>query len=204
LEVVQQVAPLGIRIDKLGQDRINNFRKFDLTASVAAGQSLQTNNVDEFFAPAMFIDLKDDEKLSRKSYERMKAGQSFSDVDSVTSGAAQVTAFEYDEFVHDPLAPPPAPAKGTIADNIFQQWLANGSIARSAEGRRHVAKKQADARKPQIIEEEFVVIDSTKGTPLENVLPQKAMSNAYYEVWKLRQANPLQKLNVVRNSELVP
>ena len=204
LEVVQQVTPLGIRIDKLGQDRVTNFRKFDLTASVAAGQSLQTNNVDEFFAPAMFLDLQDDEKLSRKSYERMKAGQSFSDVDSVTCGAVQVTPFEYDEFLHDTLAPPVAPAKGGIAENVFQQWVANGSIARSAEGRRHFAKKQAEARRPQMQDEEFVVIDSTKGTPLENIIPQKAMANAYYELWKLKQTNPLQKFNVVRKSELVP
>lgn len=203
LEVVQQVAPLGVRIDKLGQDRINNFRKFDLKASVSSGQSLQTNKVDEFFAPAMFIDLSDDQKLSRKSYERMKAGESFTDVDSVTCGAAQVSAFEYDEFLHDSLAPPPAPAKGVIADNIFRQWVGNGSIARSAEGRRHLTKRQADARKPQMTEDEFVIIDSTKGTPLENVAPQNAMTNAYYEVWKLKQANPMQKFTVVRKSELV-
>jgi len=204
LEVVQQVTPLGIRIDKLGQDRVKNFRKFDLAASVAGGQSLQTNNVDEFFAPAMYIDLADDEKLSRKSYERMKAGQSFTDLDSVSCGAAQITDFEYDEFLHDTLAPPAPRTKGVIAENIFQQWAGNGSIARSAEGRRHSAKMQADARKPQMAEDAFVIIDAIKGTPLANIFPQKAMASAYYEVWKLKQSNPLQKLNVVRKSELVP
>ena len=204
IEVVQQVAPLGIRIDKLGQDKIQQFKKFDLVASAGEGQSLQTNNVDEFFAPAMYIDLTDDQKLSRKSYERMKAGQSFTDPDSVSCGVARVTAFEYDEYIYDTMAPQGPPNKGTVADNIFQQWLGNGSVARSAEGRRHLAKMQAEARKPQMAEDGYVVVDATKGTPLANVLPQKAMAEAYYEVWKLKQTNPLQMFNVVRKSELVP
>jgi hypothetical protein len=201
LELVQQVAPLGIRIDKLGQDRIKNFRKFDLAAE---GQSLQTNNVDEFFAPAMFIDLTDDEKLSRKSYERMKAGQSFTDPDSVSCGAAIVTAFEYDEFVYDSLVPQAPPTSGVVGENIFLQWLGNGSIARSMEGRRHLAKMQADARKPVMTDDDFVITDAIRGTLVADTLPQKAMANAYYEVWKLKQTNPLQKFNVVRKSQLVP
>ena len=204
LEVVQQVAPLGIRIDKLGQEKIKDFKKFDLVASVAEGQSLQTNDVDEFFAPAMYLNLADDEKLSRKSYERMKAGQSFTDVHSITCGAAVDTEFEYDSFVYDTMAGQSPPTKGNVDPGIFQQWLGNGSIARSSEGRRQLAKMQADLRKPQMVEDGFVIIDAINGTPLANILPQKAMANAYDEVWKVKQANPFQKFRVVRQSELIP
>lgn len=204
LEVVQQVAPLGIRIDKMGQDRVQTFRKFDLAASVGAGLTLTTKNVKEFFAPAMFLDLTDDQKLSRKSYEKMKAGQSFSDVDSVSCGAAVISQFEYDEFIYDDKAEEKITTKGTIPDHLFTQWFRNGSIAKSSEGKRNTAKIQAEARKPVMADmEEFVITDANNGVLVANIAPQTAMAGAYYEVWKLKQTNPGQTFNVVRKSDMV-
>ncbi|MFJ1596541.1 DUF6603 domain-containing protein [Streptomyces sp. NPDC088261] len=80
LAVTQRVAPLGVTLDRFGQARVSGDRTLRLTAlrvrssPAAEPVGLRTAETREYFAPAQFLDLGDDEKLDRPSFERLPAG----------------------------------------------------------------------------------------------------------------------------------
>jgi hypothetical protein len=181
---------------------VTDFRKYDLVAA-ADGLSLSSDHLEDFFAPGMFLELDDAEKLSRKSYERMKAGRVFGDAESLASGPAQVTAFSYDEEIYDPLAPVTPPPPPPTPEGHFSLWLRGNSVARSAAGRKSLSQKETLRRQPLIKSDPFVLADVQTGSQVQEVAGQKSMTEAYYELWKFQKANPLRKLQVVRASELI-
>ncbi|MDX2285571.1 MAG: DUF6603 domain-containing protein [Bacteroidia bacterium] len=200
LEVTQQVVPLGFRVDKVGDQRPSDFRKYDLRP---AAQNGAARDLDDFFAPGMFLDLDDAEKLSRKSFEKMKSGQGFGNDLSLRSGRMRVVEPDYEDYFRDPLvAPQERQPEPKIPADRFNRWLGNNSIARSAEGRKAVAQMEIAARRVGAIAETFVVVDAQSGTKVDSVPPQKNSVGAYDELWKLEKANPLRKLLVVREFEL--
>ena len=73
--------PLNIDISRFGQAAPAGARRFTISSVSLGGQSQTTEPVKEFFAPAQFFEMSDDEKLSRPSFEPMAAG--------VTIGSAE-------------------------------------------------------------------------------------------------------------------
>ncbi len=75
LTVRQRVVPLGIEMSKFGSGAVSGERRFDITVLDAKGNlALGVTGVLDQFAPGQFLDLSDDEKLQRPSFERMGAG----------------------------------------------------------------------------------------------------------------------------------
>lgn len=213
IEVVQQVTPLGIRIDKLGFQKVTGARKFDLSIQADGETSKTQNKLDDFFAPGMFVDMDDTEKLSRKSFERMNAGQFYGDALTVGCGPARVSPFGYDDKVRDPLFPkrpvnppggnPPPMKMPGITDDHFNALVKNNSVARSAAGRRVTASRESVNRAPQLKVDHFILTDATTGAKVAEVQGQTSMTAAHYELWKLQITDPRRRFNVVRESELM-
>ncbi|MBE7172623.1 MAG: hypothetical protein INR73_18735 [Williamsia sp.] len=203
LELMQQVVPLAIRIDKRGPQRAKGYRKFDLAPFLSAQQQIQVTELQDYFAPALFLDLNDAQKLSRKSFERMKAGCAFSDQETVSTGAVQVSPFSYENAFYDPLAPvvtTPAPA---LPETHFQRWASNNSAGRSEQGRQDRAAREVMARQPVQREPAYVLADAVSGNRISAVPPLKSMTNAYYELWKIQKDKPFSKIQVVQEQDLV-
>ena len=76
LTVKQSVVPLDIDISRFGQAAPAGARRFTISSVSLGEQSQTTDPVKEFFAPAQFFEMSDDEKLSRPSFEPMAAGVS--------------------------------------------------------------------------------------------------------------------------------
>ena len=76
LAVRQQVAPLGVTIDKFGNAKPATYQKFWVDSVSVAGQSQSVDGREarEQFAPAQFFELSDAEKLEGPSFERYQAG----------------------------------------------------------------------------------------------------------------------------------
>lgn len=92
----QTVVPLNRRITKFGEAQPPpGSDRFDLTL---AGDNWSL--VQDFFAPAQFEQLRDDEKLSRPSFERMDAGITFAQ-SAVGHGTAVGTQIEYETRIID-------------------------------------------------------------------------------------------------------
>jgi hypothetical protein len=80
LEVSQRSVPLGLTLDKYGNQKPDDVKLVDITAAASGGTSLPLAEVDESFAAAQYQEMSDAEKLSRPSYQQLKGG--------VTIGAA--------------------------------------------------------------------------------------------------------------------
>ena len=77
LQVKENVVPLNMEISRFGQAAPAGERRFAITG-VSVGDDEQVGRmVRDFFAPAQFLELTDDEKLSRPSFEPMDAGVTF-------------------------------------------------------------------------------------------------------------------------------
>jgi hypothetical protein len=71
----QQVLPLNIEISRFGNTVPSGERRFSLNLESLAGVGeVNVQPVQDFFAPAQFIDMADDRKLSSPSFELMDAG----------------------------------------------------------------------------------------------------------------------------------
>jgi hypothetical protein len=81
LAVSQKIAPLDYPIERFGNARPTGDKTFTLSWPGAS-----TQEVREEFAITNFVTLSDSQKLSRKSFEKMKAGLRFSAGDGAAAG----------------------------------------------------------------------------------------------------------------------
>jgi hypothetical protein len=96
LAVSQKIVPLGIDINRFGNQKPIGATTFDLKFGDG-----DTSEVREEFAMANFLNLSDSEKLSRKSFESLRSGLNFSDSDSSKYGANVQKQVDYElSYVH--------------------------------------------------------------------------------------------------------
>lgn len=67
----ERLVPLEIKIDKFGNRIPKDANQFEITTP---DTTLSHENVREQFAPANFLEMKDEDKLSRPSFEKMISG----------------------------------------------------------------------------------------------------------------------------------
>jgi len=124
LTIKQGVVPLNIDISRFGQAAPAGARRFSISSINLAGSDQHFDSFPDFFAPAQFFELSDDEKLSRPSFESLDAGITFGSADiALTSQAAdwlEVKSIEFETWLIDDdtklahrspaeLPPPPDP-----------------------------------------------------------------------------------------------
>jgi Family of unknown function (DUF6603) len=91
----QRVAPLGLQITHVGNQSLAAPTTVDVTGLTLGGSAAaDAAPVDEGFAAGQFLDLSDDEKLSRPSFEPMRAGLATGGGE-VDAGNATVVATTY-------------------------------------------------------------------------------------------------------------
>jgi hypothetical protein len=67
----QNLVPLGLDIEKFDNQLPKDAKHFDVKTT---DSNLITEDVNEEFAPAIYFELTDEEKLARPSFEKMKSG----------------------------------------------------------------------------------------------------------------------------------
>ena len=74
IALTQQVVPLGIRIDRLGEFVPGGASRFDITDVQIGDQPGDTSTLTSYFSRSEYLDLTSEEKLASPSFERMNAG----------------------------------------------------------------------------------------------------------------------------------
>ncbi|HKV35778.1 MAG TPA: DUF6603 domain-containing protein, partial [Pyrinomonadaceae bacterium] len=105
LTIKQGVVPLNTTISRFGQAAPAGANRFQIT-TVNLGSDNQTlAPVTDFFAPAQFIEMSDDQKLSRPSFESMEAGVAFGSQEIVFSDQSddwlEVKTIEFETWLID-------------------------------------------------------------------------------------------------------
>jgi len=99
VRVAQQVAPMEIVIEHVGEAPVGPYDSFDLRPGEDGMPA--TGELMDWFAPASFFDISSTEGLAAPSFELLKAGIEFGGGDPV-GGQARVTSLGYEQIVRDP------------------------------------------------------------------------------------------------------
>ena len=150
LSVRQQVIPLGVHIDRFGGGVPSGERTFTLSNFTLGGDPVDDPQpVTEFFAPADFLELSDDEKLARPSFEPMPAGISlqnggltFGGDAPGTGNQAVVSIIDFEDVIVDAdgnlveETPPPRPLRGDVVVAVLSFSAAGFSSLRASGSER--------------------------------------------------------------------
>jgi len=223
LQVKENVVPLNMDLSRFGQAIPAGERRFTITDVTVGDQQQVPRPVRDFFAPAQFLELTDDEKLSRPSFEPMDAGVALiSDVIVFTTDTRdwlEVEAIEFETWILD---------KGTnvsesddeedgqgqklfyrLSPLLLSRQSRFGAAANSELRRTGKARYRTGTVKHQMAREGWTIVDRAQlseqsVTGVADRAP--TYSEAVAELSKLRQETPTQasRFKVLRPSELQP
>jgi hypothetical protein len=216
LTVKQAIVPLGMEISRFGQATPAGAHLFTISSVSLGEQSQMTDPVRDFFAPAQFFELSDDEKLSRPSFESMTAGISFgSDAFAFTDNSddwLEVPAIEFDTIIVDKQANSSRPSGEKDPYQLSTAHLGNqarfGAAGTSDLRRTGSAKYRTTAGKYRVVKEGWSIIatDSLAPQPALGIRPgaPASYSEAAQALRALEQADPTKAgaLKIVRLSEV--
>ena len=125
---IQKIVPLGIRIDRVGRSRPSDGNTFTITRLEIGGDDEPVVLRDEHFARGEFLDLTEEQKLSRPSFERFPAGVVAS-TPTYEVPATQIS-FEpvWETFFLGQHRPP---ERHTVDPRLLVKLSAFGAVARS-------------------------------------------------------------------------
>jgi hypothetical protein len=218
LLVKENVVPLNMDISRFGQAAPAGERRFTITG-VTVGEEQQVGRpVRDFFAPAQFLELTDDEKLSRPSFEPMDAGVMFlSDAIVFTTDTRdwlEVEAIEFETWILDKgtnVAESDDEQGQTLFYRLSPLLLSRQSrfgAAGSSELRRTgKARYHTGTAKHQMAREGWTIVDRKQlseqsVTGVADRAP--TYSEAVAELRKLKRETPTQasRFGILRPSEL--
>lgn len=128
LAVSQKIVPLGVEINKFGNQKPSGATKFELTF-VPGG----TTEVREEFAMANFLRLSDSEKISRKSFERLRSGLRFGTGDTSQYGANVQKEVNYElSYVHKKKGLTIKGGLIRMLDSVLSMFSKGGAITKNS------------------------------------------------------------------------
>jgi hypothetical protein len=170
----QKVLPLNYQLSKFGIYQPIKNTKFTLQ-SVTIGSGSPITNLtmrQDYFAPALFKDMKGDEKLSTPSYEKHDSGFTIAP-DNVVPGDINAHKITYDTDVIDPAGNDNAGASFDLPLRHLLAMLAKGASALGGI-RRSGAQTFVDPTAPVLVhlsDEGFVVADACSLVANTSVTP---------------------------------
>lgn len=162
IEVHERVVPLGLDITRFGSATPQGARRFTITDFRIAGKFVARDAVQDDFAPAQFLELSDDEKLARPSFEPHDAGVKTGAL-AATAGAATRKTTAYETFFIDdpggaPRLDPVPPVRAGLAG-------LTASLALGAAGRMRRGSYASPGRGIQVAAPAFCVVDAATLRP---------------------------------------
>jgi hypothetical protein len=131
----QRAIPLNHEIQRVGSKKARVTKKISIN-SISSGDTNFTSlpPTSELFAPGQFVDLTEDEKLARPSFERMDGGVKIGDTGiskfPVPFIKAKKAAYELTYIVPD--VPSPKKKEGSILNGeAFQRLSRNAAASRN-------------------------------------------------------------------------
>jgi hypothetical protein len=214
LTVKQGIVPLNLEISKFGQATPAGARLFTISSVSVGDQSQTTQPVTDFFAPAQFLEMSDNEKLSRPSFEALTAGVSFgSDEFSFPANdLLESEAIEFETIFIDKDKKAPLPSnpinRYKLSQELFAHQARFGAAGVSDLRRTGKTKYRTTMGKYRVTKEGWSIV--TTNDLAEQPLPGSAAgrpasySEAVQALRKISQKEPTQAVNLklLRPSEL--
>jgi hypothetical protein len=204
LSVKQSVVPLELEIEKFGSSTPSGDRLFKIKVLTLNGRPTSFTPVKDFFAPAQFLALSDDEKLVAPSFEAMTAGISVG-AESFVFTANEEDILEDEAITYETIIvdqegeaegrqPPPAPPLFAITAESLSRSLLFGAAAQSAVRRTGTARYSPAAAKNSPARKGWTIASaedgSHHGAPGLEVGKIGSYSESFQALQKLKRENP--------------
>ncbi len=177
LTVRQQVLPLGVRLDLFEGSAPAGERTFSITqAFLGPDPVTDLRPVNEFFAPASFLQMSDDEKIARPSFESMPAGIalqfqaiSFGGQAPGTANQAVISEMDFDDRIVGASGEVVSGGRpGQLSGSLAVLAAAFGPAGRSTLRRSGTARFQSEGASFRLREAAYVVagVDDLNATDI--------------------------------------
>ncbi|MDO9015264.1 MAG: hypothetical protein Q8S73_30535 [Deltaproteobacteria bacterium] len=128
VELRQRVVPLDVKIERLGATTPKESGPFKLTSATVGQAPINSAPIEDFFAPALFFKLSEDERLASPSFTPMNAGVSLDD-GVLQFVSPKSVAIEHEEKIWDPdrkvwvgpTTPTASPWQGRVQKGRFER-----------------------------------------------------------------------------------
>jgi len=160
LKVSQLIMPLNIGIDKFGNNPLADIKFANVSAFRLGGADLSLDEVQEAFAPSVYKNMSDDDKLKSPSYTQEKGGAKVSDTNVlfVDYGWNRDVAYEVKISDFDPFPDPPP---FEIDMDIFRLMIKGGAISKCPLSIENKQKNFVlNNAAVDIAEEQFVIVNN--------------------------------------------
>ena len=206
LVMMQKMMPLGVKIDKLGNRKVSDLQKVIISTASAGedGDTLDIRPVRENFARAQFQNLKDSEKLSKPSFEKLDAGVTISmGSETVKSGRMVRMKVEYEVTIIDR-------ERIRLLDLVrelgllFNRFFRGSSVSKSVLSRAHKIKLQPFDEKIEVLSEGYSVafMSDNKVYSTADTFDSEAMASEFLREQVGADPSLGDQLHVIPNFEL--
>jgi hypothetical protein len=161
LKISQKVAPLNVKIDRIGSQRPSDASEYQITEVQPPASPLA---VQESFAPAQFFDMSDEEKLSSASFKNFDSGVRVGDPERLHAGYAAARAVSYELKYIDSQRDQVQPSRhGGLFDVdavSFNTWTLQGAIAQSELSFARNRKSLLAPEAVTVVQESFAIVNT--------------------------------------------
>jgi len=144
LQITQKVAPLGVSIQKLGSQQIDDGGYYDIT-EVTIGEDVEAtsydatsglSSVNENFAPAQYRDMDSAQKLKAPGFEYMKGGIEIHGTDELLAKYYSVKQPSFEIITVDNPSEILAAEIGPLPSAMVNGFTKGGAISKSPMGKK--------------------------------------------------------------------
>lgn len=140
LEISQRAVPLDLTLDKVGNQKPSDGKKFSL---VATGGLAKSGDVDEQFAIAQYQDFKDAEKLSKPAYQPEHGGVELAPANGAfKSGKVAKRKVRYETILLDGKYKRFVIVLSAFAERLFNLFLGGNAVSRAEVSHKHKQQMQ--------------------------------------------------------------
>ena len=105
VEFRQRTLPLGLNLARVGRGLPASARRVEITGARIGGHAASVHAVHDQFAPGQYLDMTEEEKLTRPSFERFTSGFAVSASGGVTAPVGVSRTVEYRNDRAVPVGP---------------------------------------------------------------------------------------------------
>jgi hypothetical protein len=201
LAVTQKVVPLELQIAKFGDAKPADANLFSIKGFSVNGNSVPFVRVKDAFAPAQFLDLSDDEKLTAPSFEPMVAGVTAGEEGFLTANGDDILsddAIVFETIILDKANDAKSKSANTFSINpeSMRRQLFFGAAARSDVRLTGAAKYKTAISKNSLVNKGWAVASTQDGSmqaaPGVAAGQVGSYSESFQALQKLKQENPEQ------------
>jgi hypothetical protein len=160
-KISQTVVPIAQMLEKFGENRPADIHKVDISKVRIGDLEVAQEYPTEAFAPSMFKNMEDKDKLSAPSYEQMKSGIRITETDKIEVNHRANRKVEYEVKVSD-FDPTPEPELvfSNFDRSIFKLMAKGGAIGSSVLSKESAFKKVKQiGADVDVHDEAFMIVD---------------------------------------------